>query len=141
MFPSNFARPVFHALHDFADFRHLVNAHERVHFRHEFGQFVAEPLRQAAGNNDRLAPPVRVAQFHGFENGIHALLLRGVNERAGVDDDGIGLRGVIGDFDAAFQQGAEHDFGVHQILGAAERNQADAQRVFTGIFLRHSREG
>ena len=34
---------------------------------------------------------VRVAQFSGFENGVHALLLRGVNERAGVDDDGVGL--------------------------------------------------
>ena len=46
---------------------------------------------------------VRFAQLGGFENGVHAFLLRGVNERAGVDDDGVGLRGVIGDFDAAFQ--------------------------------------
>ncbi len=49
------------------------------------------------------------------------------------------LRGVVGDFDAAFQERAEHDLGVHQIFGAAERNQADAQRLGTGIFLRHSK--
>ena len=73
--------------------------------------------------------------FGGFEDRVHALLLRGVNERAGVDDDGVGLRGVVGDFDAVLQQRAEHDFGVHEILGAAERNQADAQRAFRWNFF------
>ena len=52
----------------------------------------------------------------------------------------VGLRGVVGDFHAAFDQRAEHDFGVHEIFGAAEGNQADAQRRFTGIFLRHRRK-
>ncbi len=137
---SNLPRPVVQRLaHDVADLRDLVNAHERVHFRHEPGQFVAETLRQAAGNDDGLAALIGVAQFDGFENGVHALLLRGINEGAGVDDDGVGLRGVVGDFDAALEQRAEHDFGVHQIFGAAKGNQADAQRAFPGIFLRHSR--
>ena len=126
--------------HDVADLRDLVNAHERVHLGHELGQFVAETLRQAAGNDDGLAALVGVAQFDGFEDGVHALLLRGINEGAGVDDDGVGLRGVIGDLDAALEQRAEHDLGVHEIFGAAERNHADAQRrLFIGIFLRHSR--
>ena len=139
LFP-NFFRPAGNRLaYDVADLRHLVNAHERVHFRHELGQFIAEPLRQAAGNDDGLAALVRIAQFDGFENRVHAFLLRRVNEGTGVDDDGVGLRGVIGDLDAALEQRAEHDFGVHQIFGAAERNQADAQRLGTGIFLRHRR--
>ena len=126
-----FTRPVFQRLvHDVADLRDLVNAHESVHFGHQFWQFVAEPLGQAAGNDDGLAAIGRVAQLNGFENGIHALLLRGVNKGAGVDDDGVGLRGVIGDLDAAFEERAEHDFGVHEIFGAAERNQADPQRFF-----------
>jgi hypothetical protein len=43
--------------HDVADLRDLVNAHERVHFGQELGQFVAEALRQAAGNDDGLAAP------------------------------------------------------------------------------------
>ena len=34
-----------------------------------------------------------------------------------------------------FQQRAEHDFGVHQIFGAAEGNQADTHRAFTAVRL------
>ena len=138
MFSNPFRRR--HRLfHDVRDLRDLVNAHERVHFGQEFGQFVAETLRQATGNNQTLAAMVRLADFGGFENGVHAFLLRGVNERAGVDDDGVGLGGVIGDFHAAFQKRAEHDFGVHEIFGAAERNQADAQRAFASRFRPHQR--
>ena len=76
---------------DVPDLRDLVNAHEGVHFRHEFGQFFAKTLGEAAGNDDGLAAPVRVAQFDGFEDRVHAFLLRGINEGTGVDDDGVGL--------------------------------------------------
>jgi len=94
-------------------------------------------LRQAAGNDQALAAIFGGADPGGFEDGVHALLLRGVNERAGVDDDGVGRRGVVGDFHAAFEQRAEHDFGVHQIFGAAERNQADPQGALAVICLGH----
>ena len=67
------------------------------------------------------------------------VLLRGVNKRAGVDDDGVGLRVVVRDFNAVLEQRAEHDFGVHQIFGATERNQADPQRAAGGIWCRHRR--
>ncbi len=74
------------------DLGHLVNAHEGVHFRQQLGQFVAKPLRQTAGNDQTLAAVFRLAELGGFQNGVHAFLLRGVNEGAGVDDDGVGLR-------------------------------------------------
>jgi hypothetical protein len=45
------------------------------------------------------------------------------------------MRGVIRDLDAALHQRAEHDLGVHQIFGATERNQADAQRTGFGFFF------
>ena len=134
MFPNLFRSPGHRLFDDVRDLRDLVNAHERVHFGQELGQFVAETLRQAAGNDEAWPRLFAVADLGGFEDGVHAFLLRGVNERAGVDDDGVGLRGVVGDFHAAFQERAEHDFGVHQIFGAAERNQADAQRAVIGIF-------
>ena len=137
MFPNLFRPSGNGPSHDFRHFCNLVNAHERVHFGQEPGQFIAKPLRQATGNNETLAAIFRGADLGGFEDGVHALLLRGVNERAGVDNDGVGLRGVVGDFHAVLEQRAEHDFGVHQIFGAAERNQADAQRAVIGIFLRH----
>ena len=133
MFPHPFCAPRHRLPDDVRHLRDLVNAHERVHFGQQFRQFVAEPLRQAAGNDEALAAIFRGADLGGFEDGVHALLLRGVNERAGVDDDGVGLRGVVGDFHAVLEQRAEHDFGVHQIFGAAERNQADAQRAVIGF--------
>ena len=124
-------------LDDVGDLGDLVNAHEGVHFGKELGQFVAKTLRQAAGDDQALAAVLRLAHFGGFEDGVHAFLLRGVNERAGVDDDDIGLRGVIGDLDAVLQQRAEHDLGVHQVLGAAEGDQADAHGPLFGFWLRH----
>ena len=148
---SHFLRPAGDGLaHDVTHLRDLVNAHEGVHLGHELGKFLAETLRKTARNDDGLAALVRVAQLDRFKNRVHALLLRGVNEGAGVDDDGVGARGVVGNIHAAFHERAEHDFGVHEILGAAERNHADAQpacagrlrpggRFFTRIYLRHSR--
>ena len=137
MFPNSGRTPSNGLSDDVRNLHDLVNAHEGVHFGQELRQFVAEPLRQAAGNNQALAAIFGGADLGGFEDGVHALLLRGVNERAGVDDDGVSLRGVVGDFHAAFEQRAEHDFGVHQIFGAAERNQAHPQRVLVVIYFGH----
>ena len=101
MLPNFVSPDLNRLLHDVRNLRDLVNAHERVHFGQEFGQFLAETLGQAAGDDQALAAMVGFADFGGFEDGVHALLLGGINERAGVDDEGVGLRGVIGDFHAA----------------------------------------
>ena len=136
---------------DVGDLRDLIDAHEGVHFRHEFWQFIAKPLRKAARNNNRLAAIFRLPKLNGFKNRVHAFFLGRIDEGTGVDDDGIGLSGVVGDFNAGFKQGTEHDFGIHQIFGAAQRNQPDAQRsiatrlgsrrrVYTGFSFRHGTE-
>ena len=117
-------------IHDVADLRDLIDAHEGVHLGQQLRKFVAEALRQTAGDDERLAALLRVAEFSGFENRVHALLLRGVDERAGVDDDGVGGGGVIGDLDAVAQERAEHDLGIDEIFRAAERDHAHAQRAF-----------
>jgi hypothetical protein len=108
--------------------RHLIDAHEGIDFRHELGQVVAKPLRQAAGDDERLTAVVGLADLGGFENGIHALFLRRVDEGAGVDDDGVGGGGVVGDLDAALKERAEHNLGIDQVFGAAERDKPDAER-------------
>ena len=101
---SNFPRAAGNRLvHDVADLTDLINAHEAIHFGHQLGKFLAKALREAARNDDRLAASARVAQFDGFENGVHALFLRGINEGAGVHDDGVSSRGVIGNLHAALE--------------------------------------
>src|SRR5439155_1408784 len=100
-----------------------------VHFRQDAGQFVAKPLWQTTGDDQRLAAVLRLTQLRGFEDGIDAFFLGRVDERAGVDNERVGAGGIVGDFDAMLEQRAEHDFGVHQILGAAERDQAHARRA------------
>ena len=138
MFLPNSLRPPRHRLpHDVGDLRDLVDAHERIHFGKKLRQFVAKTLRQATGNNQPLTAIPRFADFRRFENRVHAFLLRGINERAGVYDHHVRLGGVVGDFHAVLEQRPEHDFSIHQVLGATERNQADADGAFLGIFLRH----
>ena len=110
---------------DFGNFGDFVNAHEGIDFGQELGQILTKPLRQAAGDDDRLAAVSGAAQCGGLEDGVHAFLLGRINKGAGVDDDHVGLGGIIGDLDAVLQEGAEHDLGVHEVLGAAERNHAD----------------
>ena len=126
--------PVAAALDGFANdlghLRQLINAHEAVHLGEQFQQVLAKSLGQATGHDHTLGLPVVVSQRRGLEDGIHAFLLGGFDERAGVDDDRIGLAGIVGDFDAVAQEGAEHDFGVHQILGATQRDHANPQPVF-----------
>ena len=73
---------------DFRRLRHLVNAHESVHLRQQFGQVVAKPLRQAAGDDQSLGGIGSGARLGGFQNGLHAFLLGRVNERTSVDNDG-----------------------------------------------------
>ncbi len=137
-FGLNFGSPIRQRpLHDVADLRDLIDAHERIHFRKQLGQLITEPLRQTAGNDQRLAAIARLAHFAGFQDGIHALLLRRVDERAGVHDHGVRARGIVRDFHAALEQRAEHDLRVHQVLGATEGNHADAQRTLL-ISLGHS---
>ena len=105
---------------DLRDLFNLVDAHEGVHFGEEFGQFVAKTLRETAGDDEALAPVLGFAEFAGFEDGIDAFFLGGVDEGAGIDDDDIGAGGVVGDLDTFFDKRAEHNFGIDEVLGATE---------------------
>lgn len=122
-------------LDDLGNLFDLVDAHEGVDFGKEFGKFFAETLRQAAGNDQALSAVLGFAEFGGFENGVDTFFLGGVDEGAGVDDDDIGAGGVVGDFDTAFHERAEHDLGIDEVLGAAEGDEAHAHRLF--VVFRH----
>ncbi len=119
--------------------RHLVDADECVHLRQQAGQLRAEPLRKASRYHQRLTTRIRFAHFHGFQDGIHALLLRGSDKRAGVDQQRVGAHRIVGDFKSLFQQGPEHDFGVHQILGAPQGDHPNPYGLVGTGFLHSKR--
>jgi hypothetical protein len=60
-----------------------------------------------------------------LEDGVDRLLLRLVDERAGVDDEDVGGGGVAGQLVAGALRQPEHHLGVHEVLRAAEGDHAN----------------
>ena len=60
-----------------------------------------------------------------LEDGVDRLLLGGVDEAAGVDDDDLGVFGALSQLGAVVVEKPHHDFGVDEVFGAAERDEAD----------------
>ncbi len=64
-------------------------------------------------------------ELRHLEDGVDRLLLGRVDERAGVDDDDVGVAGVGGDLVPGLSRVAQHDLAVDEVLRAAERDEAD----------------
>ncbi len=110
----------------------LVEADECIDFGHLACEFLGKTLRHAAAHDQLLAGFfAQAALLVRVEDCVDGFLLRGVDERAGVDDEHVGLVGVGRDFHSVFQNAAEHDLGIDEVLRAAERDDADL-----GGFLR-----
>ena len=60
-----------------------------------------------------------------FQNRRDRFFLGRINERAGVDHEHVGFIGLRRNLHPALEHAAQHDFGVDQILGAAETDHAD----------------
>ena len=113
---------------DIADLFDLVDAHEGVHLRHQLGQLLPITLRQTARDDQRLAGVRVLPKLHRLEDRIDALLLRGIDERTGVDDQRIGVGIVVGDLEALLHQRAHHHLGIDEIFGAPQRDHPHFQR-------------
>ena len=104
----------------------LAGADDGVDFGDVGDDFVAVALDEAAGD-DELAGAAAGGDLvlRHFEDGVDGLLLGGVDEAAGVDDDDVGVFGVGGERGAAVVEQAHHDLGVDEVFGAAEGDEAD----------------
>ena len=71
----------------------LAGADDGVDFRNVFLDFVAIALDEAAGDDELFGAAVGLVARH-FEDGVDRLLLGGVDEGAGVDDEDFGVFGV-----------------------------------------------
>ena len=76
---------------------------------------------EAAGYDEALGA-AGVFELGHFEDGVDGFLLGGVDERAGIDDDDVGVLRMSGEFVPIEDEISHHDFGVDEILGAAETN-------------------
>ncbi len=104
----------------------LIEANECIHLRHFLLELGGKALGHASADDQFLAGATfQAAGLMGFEDGLDGFLLGGVDESAGVDYEDIGFLGVAGNFHAAGKNAAEHHFGIHEVLGAAEADHAD----------------
>ena len=104
-----------------ADFVHsfeVACADDGVHFRNAFADFVAVAFDEASSDDELSGLPVCFELRH-FKDGVDGLLLGGVDEAAGVDDEDFGLLGTRGQARATAIEEAHHDLGVDQVFGAA----------------------
>ena len=104
----------------------LAGADDGVDLRDVGADLVAIALDQAAGDDEAAgAATVGDLVLHHLEDGVDALLLGGVDERAGVDYQDLSVLGLLCELGAVVMKQAHHDLGVDEVLGAAERDEAD----------------
>jgi hypothetical protein len=98
-----------------------------VYFGDVLLDLVAVALDETAGDDDALGfSSVGAADFvlDHLEDSVDGLLLGGVDEAAGVDDDDLGVFGSGGEFGSVVMEEAHHDLGVDEVFGAAEGDEA-----------------
>ena len=103
----------------------LAGANDGVYFRDVGADLVAVTLDEAAGDDDALgfAAVLLLVPDH-LEDGVDGLLLGGVDEGAGVDDDDLGIFGVRGEFGSVVVEETHHDLGIDEVFRAAEGDEA-----------------
>ncbi len=107
----------------FEDGFELAGAEDGVDFRDVFADLVAVTLDETAGDDELAGAAGGFVAGH-FEDGRDRLLLGGVDEGTGVDDEDFGVLGAGGEARAGAVEEAHHDLGVDEVFGAAERDEA-----------------
>ena len=109
------------ATNDGGDLLQLVEADEGVDFLKFAGEFRGKTLGHAAGDDEALigVATMKSAIAMGLENGGDTFSFGGVDKRAGVDDQDIGLSRVGGEVHSSGAQMTQHDFGVDEIFRAS----------------------
>src|SRR5271157_2592544 len=96
----------------------FAGADHSVDFGDALANFVAITLDEAAGDDELLSSSSQLVAGH-FENGVDGLLLGGVNEAAGVDDEDFGLFRMSGQPHAGAVEQAHHHLGIDEVLRTA----------------------
>ncbi len=110
------------ALERAIDRRERLGSQKRVDLGKFRDQVLRVTLGQAPGDHD-LVERALVLEFDHLQDGLDRLLLRALDEPAGVHDDDVGRVGIRGHLERviALNQ-ADHHLGVDPVLGASERD-------------------
>jgi len=127
------------ALEDLRDARVGRGPDEVIDLGHLLLEHVRVALREASRHHQRLAA-TSFLQLGVLEDGVDRLLLGLPDEGAGVDQDHLRLSRLVHQLVSLVEQAAEHDFAVHPILRAAEREQVE-RRVCRKSGLLHPGSG
>jgi hypothetical protein len=122
------------------DFVQFASADYCVYFRDIFLDLVTEALYQASGYDEPFGFASSFLAGH-FQNFVYRFLLRGANERAGVDYDDVGIFGIGGGLGSGLYQHAHHDLTIDEVLGAAEADKSDPSGSGWGGSGRRPRHG
>ena len=122
----------------------LAGSDDGVDFGDVLSDLVAVALDEAAGDDEALGfAAVLLLMLDHLEDGVDGLLLGGVDEAAGVDDDDLGVFGAGGEFGSVVMEEAHHDLGVDEVFGAAEGDEAHfwagLDRDFLGCIIENGR--
>jgi hypothetical protein len=115
--PTSGLEPPLDRIHDA---RHFSRPQDRVDFGDLPAQLVPVALREAPGHHQPRALADALLLRH-LEDRVDRLLLRVVDERTGVDDDDVRVRGVRRDFVSGLLGVSQHHLAVDEVFRAPER--------------------
>ncbi len=112
------------AREDVPELEHVARPEEVVDLGHLLGELPGVALREAPGDDELLAGADALV-LGELEDRVDRLLLRLADEAARVDDDDLGVVGLLDDAPAVPARHAEHDLGVDPVLDASEADEVN----------------
>ena len=109
----------------------LVGADQGIHLGHLLADIPAIALHQASGHDQPLGAPDLLILGH-LQDGIHGLLLGGVDEAARVHHQHVGLVRVRSQLVTLGHELAHHHFAIHEVFGAPQADESDFQVCIQG---------
>jgi hypothetical protein len=107
------------------DSRHFTRAKHRVYLWDLGLQLVTIALGKTTCDHQPTTPP-RLLELGHLQDGVDRLLLRLVDERAGVHDEHVGGAGVVRNLVTGSFGKTEHHLGIHEVLRAPQGQKTDS---------------
>ena len=105
----------------------VADTNNSVDLRKLICHFLLIAFGKTTGHND-LFYSTLFLKLNEFKDSLNCLLLCRLNKPAGINNCNIGKSRLCYQFVSSFSEFIKHSFGIHQILGASQRNHSDFNR-------------